>query len=93
MLAGAHRSWSGIGTVEAQAGDCIMTNPGEMHDGAPVGANGRARRMLYFDAALVGDIAERENLKRAELTRPISGGAPVAVPQFRSRRPLHLPAK
>ena len=32
---GAQRSWSGVGHVEASAGDVIMVNPGEMHDGAP----------------------------------------------------------
>ena len=32
---GAPRSWSGVGHVEASAGDVIMVNPGEMHDGAP----------------------------------------------------------
>jgi AraC-like DNA-binding protein len=35
MLSGAHRSWSGVGHVEAQSGDIIMVNPGEMHDGMP----------------------------------------------------------
>ncbi|WP_245501198.1 AraC family ligand binding domain-containing protein [Lichenibacterium minor] len=33
---GGHRSWSGSGTVEAAAGDCIMVNPGEIHDGIAV---------------------------------------------------------
>ena len=37
ILSGAHRSWSGIGHVEAHAGDIIMVNPGEMHDGMPIG--------------------------------------------------------
>jgi hypothetical protein len=38
---GAQRSWSGVGSVSAVAGDVIMANPGEIHDGAPV--DGRAR--------------------------------------------------
>lgn len=33
---GAHRSWSGVGAVEAAPGDCIMVNPGEIHDGIAV---------------------------------------------------------
>ena len=37
MVSGAHRSWSGIGNVEAHADDIIMVNPGEMHDGMPLG--------------------------------------------------------
>lgn len=32
---GAQHSWSGIGRVDASAGDIIMVNPGEMHDGEP----------------------------------------------------------
>ncbi len=30
---GAQRSWSHLGKIEAAAGDIIMVNPGEMHDG------------------------------------------------------------
>ena len=51
--AGAQRSLSGRGTVESQAGDTITVNPGEVHDGAPVGNDGRAWRMLYFDPGIV----------------------------------------
>jgi len=50
--AGAQRSHSGRGQVEAEAGDVISCNPGEPHDGAPMG-DGRAWRMLYFDPAVV----------------------------------------
>ena len=46
---GAQRSASGRGTVEAQAGDLIATNPGEVHDGQPLGDLPRRWRMLYFD--------------------------------------------
>lgn len=59
---GAHKSASGRGMVEAGAGDAITVNPGEVHDGAPIGDAGRAWRMLYFDPAViadaVGDISE-----------------------------------
>src|ERR1043166_2837211 len=37
ISAGAQRSWSLLGAVDAGAGDVIMLNPGEMHDGAPLG--------------------------------------------------------
>ena len=57
MFSGAHRSWSGVGHVEAQAGDAIMVNPGEMHDGIPVGGGVREWRMLYFDPSLVARMA------------------------------------
>lgn len=52
---GAHRSLSGRGTVEAGAGDMITVNPGEVHDGAPVGGAGRTWAMLYFDPEVVGE--------------------------------------
>jgi AraC-like DNA-binding protein len=50
---GAQRSLSGRGTVEACAGDIITVNPGEVHDGAPIGDAGRSWRMLYFDPEIV----------------------------------------
>jgi hypothetical protein len=59
---GAQRSASGRGQVEAQAGDLIATNPGEVHDGQPLGARPRSWRMRYFDrgslAACIGRAAE-----------------------------------
>lgn len=51
MLRGAQTSMSGRGLVEAEAGDVITVNPGEVHDGSPLGENGRSWRMLYFDPA------------------------------------------
>ncbi len=43
---GAQRSSSGRGPVEAGAGDVITVNPGEVHDGAPIGCGPRTWRML-----------------------------------------------
>lgn len=60
---GAQRSSSGRGPVEAGSGDTITVNPGEVHDGAPVGNAGRAWRMLYFEPSVI-----------AEATREISDG-------------------
>ena len=61
IVAGAQRSLSGRGPVEAGAGDLITVNPGEVHDGAPIGDAGRTWRMLYFDppviAAAAGEVA------------------------------------
>ena len=45
---GAQRSRSGRGMVEAGSGDTITVNPGEVHDGIPIGGGGRAWRMLYI---------------------------------------------
>ncbi len=55
MTGGAQRSWSGRGAVEAACGQLITVNPGEVHDGQPVG-QARSWSMLYLSARLVGDI-------------------------------------
>lgn len=52
---GAQKSLSGRGMVEAGPGDTITVNPGEVHDGIPMGDAGRMWRMLYFDPRLVAD--------------------------------------
>ncbi|KTT18136.1 AraC family transcriptional regulator [Pseudacidovorax intermedius] len=71
---GAQKSASGRGMVEAGAGDLITVNPGEVHDGMPLDANGRAWRMLYLDpalvAGLVADIAGGWHASVFEFTRP-----------------------
>jgi AraC-like DNA-binding protein len=54
---GAQKSASGRGLVEASAGDVITVNPGEVHDGAPIGDGGRSWRMLYLDPAIVAELA------------------------------------
>ncbi len=56
MLAGAQRSWSGRGFVEAGVGDLIMANPGEVHDGAPIGGS-RRWAMMYMSPAAMAAIA------------------------------------
>ena len=57
---GAQKSASGRGPVEAGPGDVITVNPGEVHDGAPIGDQGRFWQMLYFEpdviAVAVADI-------------------------------------
>jgi len=70
MLSGAHRSWSGVGHVEAQSGDIIMVNPGEMHDGMPIRGSPREWRMLYFDPTGVARMAEAEGINTFEVVRP-----------------------
>ncbi len=70
MAAGAQRSWSGIGWVEAEAGDIITVNPGEMHDGAPIGG-ARGWRMLYLDPALVIRELVDEGEDQLEIARPV----------------------
>lgn len=71
---GAQKSASGRGTVEAGAGDLITVNPGEVHDGAPIGERGRKWRMLYVDPALVSavlvDMTDSSLAAGREFTQP-----------------------
>lgn len=46
---GAQRSSSGRGSVEAFAGQCMTHNPGEVHDGAPIGDMARCWRMFHIE--------------------------------------------
>ena len=57
VTAGAQRSWSGRGTVEAFAGNLITVNPGEVHDGAPIGES-RSWRMIYMSQAMIAGLVE-----------------------------------
>jgi AraC-like DNA-binding protein len=69
---GAQRSWSGVGQVSASAGDVIMANPGEMHDGAPLNGNARGWRMIYLDPGLVTREVGQEIAGPVELVRPVA---------------------
>ncbi len=48
MEAGAQRSASGRGRVDALRGDVLSVNPGEVHDGQPLGGPTRRWHMLYL---------------------------------------------
>lgn len=54
---GAQKSASGRGMVEAGAGDIVTVNPGEVHDGTPIGDGGRSWQMLYLAPVIVGELA------------------------------------
>jgi AraC-like DNA-binding protein len=69
---GAQRSWSGAGSVQASAGDVIMANPGEMHDGMPLDGGVRGWRMLYLDPALVCREVKEETVGQVEIVRPVA---------------------
>ncbi|MCA1490987.1 AraC family transcriptional regulator [Ensifer sp. NBAIM29] len=83
---GAQKSLSGRGTVEAQAGDVITVNPGEVHDGMPIGDAGRTWKMLYLEPFLVegivSDITEGRRM-RGEFADPVISDAMLAA-RFRS---------
>ena len=53
---GGHSSWSGRGQVVAGPGSFITVNPGEVHDGAPVGGRPRDWRILYFEPGTLADL-------------------------------------
>ena len=70
---GAQRSASGRGQVEAYAGDVIMCNPGEVHDGQPLGSPSRRWRMLYLEpAAMAAAMGEPGGAAGLELTQPVA---------------------
>lgn len=70
---GAQKSASGRGLVEAAAGNTITVNPGEVHDGAPLGEAPRAWRMLYIRPDIVAAASEDifEGRPRAEFYAPV----------------------
>ena len=78
LHSGAQRSWSGIGPVEAAAGDVITVNPGEMHDGSPVQGRVRAWRMLYIDPGLVARALREDVPDNVEIARPALRDPPLA---------------
>lgn len=67
---GAQSSASGRGNVEAYAGDLIATNPGEVHDGRPLGADSRRWRIVYFDSDALASIAGGP-APGVEITQPV----------------------
>lgn len=77
LLRGAQGSASGRGPVEATAGDLITTNPGEVHDGRPLGGQARQWGTIYLEPALLGEVAGGEP-RAVEITRPVIRDAQLA---------------
>jgi AraC-like DNA-binding protein len=77
---GAQSSASGRGQVEAHAGDLITTNPGEVHDGRPLGGPARRWRMLYLEPDAMAAVAAQPGLAASgvEITRPVLRDAMLA---------------
>ncbi|MGP1681616.1 MAG: AraC family ligand binding domain-containing protein [Giesbergeria sp.] len=82
--AGAQSSASARGTVQAYAGDIITSNPGEVHDGKPLGSATRRWHMLYLEPELLdthaADYAQsgKAGTPRLVLTRPVLHDLPLA---------------
>lgn len=70
MVEGGQNSWSGRGLVEAQAGDVITVNPGEMHDGLGRKDSPRHWRMLYLTPKAIESFADLP-AKQIELRDPV----------------------
>ncbi len=71
---GAQSSASGRGQVDAYAGDLITTNPGEVHDGRPLGGPSRRWRMVYLDPEVIASMngpAGSSAASDVALTRPV----------------------
>ena len=70
---GAQKSASGRGDVQARAGDLITTNPGEVHDGHPIGGASRRWRMVYLDPDVIASMAGNLEARAPgiELTCPV----------------------
>lgn len=69
MDEGAHRSLSGRGPVLATAGKLIATNPGEVHDGVPVGDQARRWRMVHISPEAMATMADLR--PGHEITQPV----------------------
>lgn len=70
LVDGGQESWSGRGLVEAEAGDIITVNPGELHDG--IGRKGAARhwRMLFLTPQAVEAFTDHP-ASSVELQKPV----------------------
>lgn len=65
---GAQEWFSGRGTVRGYPGQVISTNPGEVHDGRPLGRRTRRWRILFVDPDLMAGVTDRE--RPGEITQP-----------------------
>lgn len=70
IVQGAQRSWSHLGNIESAAGDTIMVNPGEIHDG--VASYGpRGWQMIYFCPQLMAEELRETPLANSTTLQPV----------------------
>ena len=74
---GAHRSGSRLGEVDAFPGDLITTNPGDVHDGRPLGCERRRWRIVYVEPSLLLAETADEGVP-GDLPEPVQGAGPFA---------------
>ena len=68
---GAQKSLSGRGAVEAFAGQSITHNPGEVHDGTPIGNTARSWRMFHIEPAAMTRLLGVEQPSNLEWHAPV----------------------
>ncbi len=74
MEQGGHRSASGRGQVEVLAGSVLTHNPGEVHDGISLQAEGRCWVMLHVDVHLMRSLGGQTDASSdtdVEFTHPV----------------------
>ena len=67
---GAQSSASGRGQVSAYAGNVITTNPGEVHDGRPLGATSRTWKIVSVGVEMMASLVDLPAGK-FEISRPV----------------------
>src|SRR2546421_4068365 len=69
---GAQEWFSGRGIVRGYPGEVITTNPGEVHDGRPLGPPTRRWRIVYVDVDVMTTLTASERGRGgAEITSPV----------------------
>ena len=66
---GAHRSASDRRSFDAYAGDIVATNPGEMHDGRPLGAPTRRWHTVYVEPEMLCAVAGLRAVGEVRITQ------------------------
>lgn len=66
---GGHRSSSDRRMFDAFPGDILATNPGEMHDGRPLGVPMRRWHTIYLEPALMASVAGLATVGDMRITR------------------------
>lgn len=66
---GAHRSSSDRRTYDAYAGDILATNPGEMHDGRPLGGPMRRWHTIYLEPEMLASVGALPTAGEVRITR------------------------
>jgi hypothetical protein len=58
-------------TAGTEVGEITTSNPGQTHNGAPIGDSGRGWQMLYFDLSTTPRLPQHDGRTNKELQLPI----------------------